>query len=154
MSHSGYRPADFDLNPLMFYYETTLACDLVCKHCRASAQESADPGQLTTEQSKALIDQVNTFPRKPMMVMTGGDPLKRPDLFELIRHATGQGLQVALTPSATPLATLGAFERARKRACDAWGSASTASTPPRTTPSAASRGVSRGRWRCSPTPGN
>ena len=114
MSHSGYRPADFDLNPLMFYYETTLACDLVCKHCRASAQENADPGQLTTEQSKALIDQVNTFPRKPMMVMTGGDPLKRPDLFELIRHATGQGLQVALTPSATPLATLAAFERARE----------------------------------------
>ena len=53
------------------------------------------------------------FPRRPMLVLTGGDPLKRADLFELIRHAVGRGLQVALTPSATPLATFEAFERAR-----------------------------------------
>jgi MoaA/NifB/PqqE/SkfB family radical SAM enzyme len=48
-----------------------------------------------------------------MMVFTGGDPLKRPDLFELIEYAVGRGLQVALTPSATPLATRDAFQRAR-----------------------------------------
>ena len=97
----------------MFYYEVTLACDLVCKHCRASAQENAAPDELSTDQARALIGQVATFPRRPMMVMTGGDPLKRRDLFELIRHAVGQGIQVALTPSATPLATREAFERAR-----------------------------------------
>ena len=49
-----------------------------------------------------------------MLVMTGGDPLKRADLFELIRHAGTAGLQVALTPSATPLATFEAFQRARQ----------------------------------------
>ena len=113
-AHAGYSQEDFGRNPLMFYYEVTLACDLVCKHCRASAQEQSAPDELTTEQSKALIDQVATFPRRPMMVMTGGDPLKRADLFDLIRHAVGQGLQVALTPSATPLATAEAFERARE----------------------------------------
>jgi len=113
-SHGSYEQADFGRNPLMFYYEVTLACDLVCKHCRASAQEEADPEQLNTEQSKALIDQVATFPRRPMMVLTGGDPLKRADLFELIRHAIGQGLQLALTPSATPLATSEAFEKVRQ----------------------------------------
>ncbi len=112
--HAGYQPEDFGRNPLMFYYEVTMACDLVCKHCRASAQEEPHPEELGTEQAKALIDQVSTFPRRPMMVFTGGDPLKRPDLFELIRHAIAQGLQVALTPSATPLATLEAFERARE----------------------------------------
>ena len=105
MLHSQYTPDDFHINPLMFYYEVTQACDLVCKHCRASAQTHSHPDQLTTEQSKALIDQIATFPRKPTVVMTGGDPLKRPDLFDLIRHAVGRGLQVALTPSATTLAT-------------------------------------------------
>ncbi|MBP90390.1 MAG: radical SAM/SPASM domain-containing protein [Planctomycetaceae bacterium] len=113
MLHSQYTPADFRINPLMFYYEVTTACDLVCKHCRASAQEAAHPGQLTTEQSKALIDQVATFPRKPNLVLTGGDPLKRSDIFDLIRHAVAAGLQVALTPSATPLATKEALQKAK-----------------------------------------
>ena len=72
MPHPHYRPTDFDKSPLMFYYETTLACDLVCKHCRASAQEEPHPGELSTEQSKALIQQVASFPRRPMLVMTGG----------------------------------------------------------------------------------
>lgn len=112
--HAGYKPADFGRCPLMFYYEVTMACDLVCKHCRASAQEDPHPEELTAAESKALIDQVTGFPRRPMLVFTGGDPLKRPDLFELIGHAVGRGLQVALTPSATPLATYEAFQRARE----------------------------------------
>ena len=105
---------EFHRNPLMFYYEVTQACDLVCKHCRASAHEAADPGELTSEQSRSLIDQVACFPRKPTLVMTGGDPLKRGDLFALIRHAVAAGLQVALTPSATPLATRKALCAPRK----------------------------------------
>jgi radical SAM protein len=109
----NYTQDDFGRSPLMFYYEVTLACDLVCKHCRASARELPDPGELSTDQAKALIEQVATFPFRPTMVMTGGDPLKRKDLFELISHAVGQGIQVALTPSATPLATRQAFQRAR-----------------------------------------
>ncbi|MGA2033986.1 MAG: TIGR04053 family radical SAM/SPASM domain-containing protein [Thermoguttaceae bacterium] len=112
MNHSDYQADDFGRNPLMFYYEVTLACDLVCKHCRASAQEQAHPDQLGTEQAKALLEQVATFPRRPMLVMTGGDPLKRADLFELMRYAVDRGVQVALTPSATPLATRAAFQRA------------------------------------------
>jgi len=113
MPHGDYTPADFGRNPLMFYYEVTLACDLVCKHCRAEAQEHPDPEELTTDESKALLGQVATFPRRPTVVLTGGDPLKRADLFELVEHAVGRGLEVALTPSATPLATARAFERAR-----------------------------------------
>jgi AdoMet-dependent heme synthase len=110
----NYNKDDFGRGPLMFYYEVTLACDLVCKHCRASAQEQAHLGELSTAQAKSLIEQVTEFPRRPMMVFTGGDPLKRKDLFDLIRHAVGQGIEVALTPSATPLATREAFERARE----------------------------------------
>ena len=121
MLHSEYTQDDFGRNPLMLYYEVTQACDLVCKHCRASAQEQADPQELATEQSKALIDQVATFPRRPTMVMTGGDPLKRADLFELIRHAVASGMQVALTPSATPLATPEAFAGAKEAGVTALG---------------------------------
>jgi len=121
MKHSEYTADEFNRNPLMLYYEVTQACDLVCKHCRASAQETADPAELSTDQAKTLIDQAATFPRRPMMVMTGGDPLKRRDLFELIRHARSTGLHVALTPSATPLATAEAFERAKDSGVQALG---------------------------------
>jgi AdoMet-dependent heme synthase len=121
VKHSDYRRQDFDVSPLMFYYEVTLACDLVCKHCRASAQELAHPEQLGTEQAKALIDQAAAFPRRPTLVLTGGDPLKRADLFELIRHAAARELQVALTPSATPLATRAAFDEAKQAGVTALG---------------------------------
>jgi len=113
MNHADYTADDFGRNPLMCYYETTQACDLVCDHCRASAQKDPHADELRTEQSRALIEQIATFPRRPMLVFTGGDPLKRGDLFDLIRHAIRAGLQVALTPSATPLATREAFGRAR-----------------------------------------
>jgi len=105
----------------MFYYEVTQACDLVCKHCRASAQENAAPDELSTAQSLALIDEVARFERKPTMVFTGGDPLKRRDLFQLIEHAVQCGIQTALTPSATPLATREAFEKAKAAGVGALG---------------------------------
>jgi radical SAM protein len=119
-----YRPYskdDFGTNPLMFYYEITQACDLVCKHCRASAQEKPAEDELPTELSLRLIDQVASFPRKPHIVFTGGDPLKRADLFTLIRHAVQKELSVALTPSATPLATRQAFEEAKTAGVQAFG---------------------------------
>ena len=113
-AHGEYTADDFNLSPLMFYYEVTLACDLVCKHCRASAQETPHPEELTTDRAKALFDQIAGFPRRPTLVLTGGDPLKRPDLMELIRHAVAAGLHPALTPSATPLATREAFKEVKQ----------------------------------------
>jgi radical SAM protein len=113
MHPTPYTTDDFARNPLMFYYEVTQACDLVCKHCRASAQEHAAEDELSTEQALALVEQVATFPRRPMLVFTGGDPLKRTDLFTLIGRAVEVGLEPVLTPSATPLATREAFERVR-----------------------------------------
>ena len=104
---------DFGQSPLMFYYEVTQACDLACQHCRASAQPLADLYELTSAQSRSLLDQVATFPRPPVVVFTGGDPLKRADLLDLIDHARQAGLQTALTPSATPLATRQALREAR-----------------------------------------
>lgn len=92
----------FAKSPFLVFWETTRACDLVCQHCRACAQPARDPRELTTEEGKALLDEIHAL-GCPLVVLTGGDPAKRPDLLDLIRHGASRGLRMALTPSATPL---------------------------------------------------
>ena len=102
---SGNKGFDFNERPLVAIWETTQACDLACVHCRASAQPARDPGELSTEEAKYLIDQVAEMDI-PVFVLTGGDPLKRPDIYELVSYAGAKPkLNVCLTPSATPLLT-------------------------------------------------
>jgi len=100
-----YTAEDFAHSPLLTFYETTQACDLACRHCRASARPWRHPEELNTDETCRLIDQLTTFPKPPLLVLTGGDPLKRPDLFDIIAYARQRGLGVAVTPSATPLVT-------------------------------------------------
>ena len=95
---------NYDEAPFLAIWEVTQSCDLACKHCRAAAQPIAHPDQLTTDEGKALIDQIAEM-HVPIFVFTGGDPLKRPDLYELIRYSADKGVKVAVTPSATPLLT-------------------------------------------------
>jgi radical SAM protein len=95
---------DFDERPYIVIWEVTQACDLACVHCRASAQPKRNPFELSTEEGKRLIDQVADM-HVPVFVLTGGDPIKRPDLFELIEYCKTVGVRVSLTPSATPLLT-------------------------------------------------
>ena len=102
---------DFDKDPLIVFYEVTQACGLVCQHCRACAQTTAHPSELNTKQSELLIDQLCEFDQPPMLVLTGGDPLCREDIYELIDYATTSGLEVSITPSATPLVTPEAIQR-------------------------------------------
>lgn len=93
---------NFDETPFLAIWEVTQSCDLACKHCRAAAQPIAHPDQLSTDEGKALIDQIANM-QVPIFVFTGGDPLKRPDVFDLIHYAAEKGVKVAVTPSATPL---------------------------------------------------
>lgn len=95
---------NYDESPFLAIWEVTQSCDLACKHCRAAAQPIAHPDQLTNAEGKALIDQIADM-HVPIFVFTGGDPLKRKDVFELINYASEKGVKVALTPSATPLLT-------------------------------------------------
>lgn len=95
---------DYNQRPFLVIWEVTQACDLACKHCRASAQPLRHPQELTTEEGKRLIDQVAKL-QVPIFVFTGGDPVKRPDIYELVQHAVSCGVHPALTPSATPLLT-------------------------------------------------
>jgi radical SAM protein len=113
--HGRSAPAarDFRRSPLLAFYEVTQACDLVCQHCRACAQTRPNAGELTTEQSLALVSQLAEFPTPPLLVLTGGDPLKRADIYQLIRHGVSLGLDVSITPSATPLVTPHAIAKLR-----------------------------------------
>ncbi len=95
---------DFNERPFIAIWEVTQACDLACVHCRASAQPDRHPMELSTDEGKKLIDQIAAL-KVPVFVLTGGDPIKRPDLFELIWYARSVGVRVSLTPSATPLLT-------------------------------------------------
>jgi len=101
---------DFNRAPFLVIWETTRACALACVHCRADAIARRDPRELTTEEAFRLIDQVRAMAepptgRPPLFVLTGGDPMRRHDLVDLVRYASSVGLTVALTPSGTAAAT-------------------------------------------------
>ena len=97
---------DFDRAPFLVVWEVTRACALACLHCRADAIARRDPRELSTVEATALIDQVRAFgDPPPLFVLTGGDPMRRPDLTHLVRHAASRGLTVALTPSGTAAVT-------------------------------------------------
>ena len=95
---------DFDQSPFLVIWETTQACDLACLHCRAEARAHRDSAELSTDEARRMMEQVRGFGR-PLFVLTGGDPLKRPDTIELVRHGANIGLRMAMTPSGTPLMT-------------------------------------------------
>jgi radical SAM protein len=100
---------DFDRAPFLVIWEVTQACDLACVHCRACAVPHRHPAELTTREGFALLEEIRTF-GDPLMVFTGGDPLKREDLFELLAYSARLGLRTTVTPSATPLLTGRAIE--------------------------------------------
>ena len=105
---TGSRVPKFDLGvrPFLVLFELTRACDLACRHCRAEAIASRDPRELSTVEVQSVFDDLAQLgaPR-PIVVLTGGDPFKRPDLAELVAYGAGLGLAMAVSPSGTPLAT-------------------------------------------------
>jgi radical SAM protein len=87
-------------------WETTRACDLACVHCRAEANPQRSAGELTFAEAQKLVFDIKAFGQPyPLLILTGGDPAKRSDIFDIIAYARGEGLRVAMTPSATPLMT-------------------------------------------------
>jgi len=106
--------ADFDMAPFTIAWEVTRACAYACVHCRADAQHQRDPRELSTDEAKALIERLAAFGNYPILIFTGGDPMMRPDLTELIAYATQRGLRCSLTPTATALPTKERLEQARE----------------------------------------
>jgi len=94
--------ARFERAPSRVYWELTRACDLACRHCRAEAQRERARDELTTRECERVLGELAaTGPPPPHVVFTGGDPLKRPDLLELVKYGVGLGLGVSVAPSAT-----------------------------------------------------
>jgi radical SAM protein len=104
--------ADFDMAPFTIAWELTRACAFACKHCRADAQHQPDPRELSTEEGYRLIDRLAEF-GSPILIFTGGDPMMRRDLFDLIQYATSKGLRCSLTPTATALPTVERLQKAK-----------------------------------------
>jgi radical SAM protein len=119
---------NYDETPFLAIWEITQSCDLACKHCRAAAQPMAHPDELTNAQAKDLIDQIAAM-HIPIFVFTGGDPMKRADVYELIEYASKKGVQVAVTPSATPLLTREAIFKMKEAGVVRLGISLDGSTP-------------------------
>src|SRR5271169_5451541 len=113
---------DFSKNPMLVYWEMTQACGLACKHCRAEAMPTANPLELNTDESKRFLKQLVQFGDPlPHLILTGGDPLSRKDIFPLIDFANGLGLEVSITPSATPELTNDAITKLKAHGIQSLG---------------------------------
>lgn len=96
----------YDRAPMIIYWELTQACGLACRHCRATALPEPASGELSTAECVEVLDTIARFGDPlPHIVMTGGDPLRRSDLGELVAAALERGIGVSLAPAVTPLLT-------------------------------------------------
>src|SRR5690348_1682316 len=100
---SHHAPRDYSRTPLNIYWEMTQACALACRHCRAEAVPAPHPMELTFDEGVRFLNQIREFGDPlPQLILTGGDPLARPDLYELIDEARKLKIGVSITPAATP----------------------------------------------------
>jgi AdoMet-dependent heme synthase len=97
----------YDQAPKLVYWEATQSCALSCIHCRAEANQRRHPQELSTAEARDLLRQIAAFATDPQphLVITGGDPLRRPDLFELIAYGRSLGLMISVTPAGTEALT-------------------------------------------------
>ena len=119
---------DFAQNPFIVIWETTRACQLACRHCRAEAIKHRNPDELTTAEAYGLIDQLVEMDR-PLFVLTGGDPMERADLVDIVSYSSRKGLPVSITPSATPKVTFERMKALKEAGLARWAFSIDGSTP-------------------------
>lgn len=113
----GMPQVDFDQAPFLVIWEITQGCDLVCRHCRASAQPDRDLHELTTEEGEQLLAEARAM-GTPVFILSGGDPLKRSDLYHLVRVGKDAGLRMGTIPAATPALCRGVVHRLKDAGLD------------------------------------
>ena len=100
-SPNGHSGGDKQNAPLrLVAWETTRSCNLSCIHCRAAAHNGPYEGELDTKESLKLIDQIAET-GNPIVILTGGEPLLRPDIFEIASYGTQKGLRMVMAPNGT-----------------------------------------------------
>ena len=99
-AHPGESAAAHAHLPQIIAWEVTRSCLLACKHCRAAAHAETYSNELATEECFRLIDNIVSF-AKPILILTGGEPMLREDIFDIARYATQAGLRVVMAPCGT-----------------------------------------------------
>ena len=84
--------------PRVIAWESTRACNYACRHCRAQAQKQPNPNQLSTSEALQLMEQIAEL-SKPVLIISGGDPLLRKDIYQVAAYASKLGLRVVMSPS-------------------------------------------------------
>ena len=98
MNHGAHPPSAAGAPlPRLIAWEVTRSCLLNCKHCRAAARQEAYSGEFTLAECRALLDNVASFAR-PTMILTGGEPMLRADIYDIAGYAHGLGLPVVMAP--------------------------------------------------------
>ncbi|WP_225434189.1 radical SAM/SPASM domain-containing protein [Peribacillus tepidiphilus] len=100
MGRSKNPFTSIETGPRLIFWELTEGCNLKCIHCRATAQPERSPDELTTEKAFQVIDQIADF-AKPILILTGGEPLYRPDFFEIAHYANDRGITLAMASNGT-----------------------------------------------------
>jgi len=117
VARTGLRHLRYDVGsrPFLVLFELTRACALACRHCRAEARRERDTDELTTDEVISVLDDLASLrsPR-PIVAFTGGDPLMRPDLLDLVRHAVLLKLTTSISPAGTPRATPAVLKEFRR----------------------------------------
>ncbi|NOQ33335.1 MAG: radical SAM protein, partial [Methanosarcinales archaeon] len=90
------------IKPRLIAWEITGACNLACEHCRGSSTEKPDPDELSTDEAFRLIDEIVDF-AKPILILSGGEPLMRDDVYEIAQYGTDKGLRVVLATNGTAM---------------------------------------------------
>jgi len=127
-----HKPRDYAQTPLNIYWEMTQACPLACRHCRVSAMPDAEPDELSFGEGVAFLRQIREFGDPlPQLILTGGDPLQRVDLYELIEEARRLGIGVSITPAASPSLTRAVLVRLQEHGVEGLGLSLDGSTPER-----------------------
>ncbi|MEZ5367074.1 MAG: TIGR04053 family radical SAM/SPASM domain-containing protein [Bryobacterales bacterium] len=132
MGAPHHSPRDYSQTPLNVYWEVTQACALACRHCRAEAVPHHHPLELDRAAGLALLEQIAGFGEpKPHLILTGGDPLEREDLFELIDAARALDIAVSITPAATSALTRDVLAKLKQHGIDGLGLSLDGSSPER-----------------------
>ncbi|MGM0419121.1 MAG: heme b synthase [Thermodesulfobacteriota bacterium] len=100
MNHSPNKNAQDFPQVRLVAWETTRRCNLSCKHCRAAAEDHEYPGELSTDQAKKMLDEIAET-GSPIIILTGGEPLLRDDIFELSQYGDKLGLKMVMAPNGT-----------------------------------------------------
>jgi len=117
-----HKPRDYSRTPMNIYWEMTQACALACRHCRAEAVPCPHPEELSFDEGRSFLRQILDFGDPlPQLILTGGDPLARKDLYELIHEARKLGIGVSITPAATPAFTREVLVRLKEHGVEGLG---------------------------------